>query len=142
MLTGLTAHGSRLTGLRLTGLQAYGFGADRTRTSHPARLCMDALTVKGLHASPIPEEKPMARRFGFVAAVLAVVSLGAAALPMAQATPPAPVVHEWGTFTSVAGPTGEAAYWQALDGPQDLPCFVERFRYVCIKCMLAARIRM
>jgi hypothetical protein len=36
------------------------------------------------------------------------------------------VVHEWGTFTSVAGPNGNAESWQALDGPVDLPCFVHR----------------
>jgi hypothetical protein len=34
------------------------------------------------------------------------------------------VVHEWGTFTSVAGPAGQAIDWQPLSGPQDLPCFV------------------
>jgi hypothetical protein len=36
------------------------------------------------------------------------------------------VVHEWGTFTSVAGPNGNTERWQALDGPGDLPCFVHR----------------
>src|SRR6185369_1563445 len=35
-------------------------------------------------------------------------------------------VHEWGTFTSVAGPDGQAVRWLPQDGPQDLPCFVER----------------
>jgi len=37
-------------------------------------------------------------------------------------------VHEWGTFTSVAGPDGKAAQWLPLAGPGDLPCFVERFQ--------------
>ena len=84
----------------------------------------------------------MARRFGFVAVVLALASLGAAALPVAQ-TPATPVVvHEWGTFTSVAGPEGDAVDWDAQGGPQDLPCFVDRFRYTCVKCMLMSRIRM
>ncbi|MEX2301064.1 MAG: hypothetical protein WD733_09020 [Bryobacterales bacterium] len=36
------------------------------------------------------------------------------------------VTHEWGTFTSVAGPDGRAVRWAGLLGPADLPCFVER----------------
>jgi hypothetical protein len=34
------------------------------------------------------------------------------------------VVHEWGTFTSVAGPDGQAVPWRPFGGPSDLPCFV------------------
>jgi hypothetical protein len=34
------------------------------------------------------------------------------------------VVHEWGTFTSIAGPDGQALQWRPLTGPSDLPCFV------------------
>lgn len=37
-------------------------------------------------------------------------------------------VHEWGTFTSVAGPDGKAAQWLPLAGPSDLPCFVDYFQ--------------
>jgi hypothetical protein len=37
-------------------------------------------------------------------------------------------VHEWGTFTSVAGPDGQSVNWSPLNGPQDLPCFVDRHR--------------
>jgi hypothetical protein len=33
-------------------------------------------------------------------------------------------VHEWGTFTSVAGPDGNAIEWLPAGGPTDLPCFV------------------
>ena len=33
-------------------------------------------------------------------------------------------VHEWGTFTSIAGPDGQAVEWRPLTGPSDLPCFV------------------
>jgi hypothetical protein len=33
-------------------------------------------------------------------------------------------VHEWGTFTSVAGPDGHAIEWLPAGGPTDLPCFV------------------
>ena len=37
-------------------------------------------------------------------------------------------VHEWGTFTTVAGPDGRAVEWLPLGGPNDLPCFVEHFQ--------------
>lgn len=36
------------------------------------------------------------------------------------------VVHEWGTFTSVAAPDGTPLMWAPLTGPGDLPCFVVR----------------
>ncbi|HSU89055.1 MAG TPA: hypothetical protein VLL56_09480, partial [Terriglobia bacterium] len=39
-------------------------------------------------------------------------------------------VHEWGTFTSVAGENGTAITWQPFGGPTDLPCFVDRFWFV------------
>ena len=31
-------------------------------------------------------------------------------------------VHEWGTFTSIAGKDGLTADWLLLSGPNDLPC--------------------
>jgi len=34
------------------------------------------------------------------------------------------VVHEWGTFTSIAGANGASLEWCPLDGPRDLPRFV------------------
>ncbi len=34
------------------------------------------------------------------------------------------VVHEWGTFTSIAGKNGTAIDWRPLDGASDLPTFV------------------
>lgn len=37
-------------------------------------------------------------------------------------------VHEWGTFTTVAGDDGLAVDWLPLGGPTDLPCFVEHFQ--------------
>jgi hypothetical protein len=37
-------------------------------------------------------------------------------------------VHEWGTFTTVAGQDGGAIDWLPLGGPTDLPCFVEHFQ--------------
>ena len=40
---------------------------------------------------------------------------------------PAPLtVHEWGTFTSVAGEDGRAQEWLPRQAPGELPCFVER----------------
>jgi hypothetical protein len=36
-------------------------------------------------------------------------------------------VHEWGTFTSIAGQNGEAMAWRSYATPADLPCFVDRF---------------
>jgi len=34
------------------------------------------------------------------------------------------IVHEWGTFTAVAGADGQAVMWRPLAGPSDLPDFV------------------
>jgi len=59
-------------------------------------------------------------------------------------------VHEWGTFTSVAGPDGGAVDWQPLSGPQDLPCFVTKLNPNSIKSLpvggwlptIKARVRM
>ena len=38
-------------------------------------------------------------------------------------------VHEWGTFTSIAGADGGAIGWTPLNGQDDLPCFVRRLRF-------------
>jgi hypothetical protein len=43
------------------------------------------------------------------------------------------VAHEWGTFTTVAGPDGLAVDWLPLGGPTDLPCFVERYTFGVFK---------
>src|SRR5260370_26632389 len=49
------------------------------------------------------------------------------------------VVHEWGTFTSIAGPDGTALDWLPLSGPSDLPPFVCRFG---VKPLLRGTVRM
>ena len=49
-------------------------------------------------------------------------------------------IHEWGTFTSVAGENGTAISWQPFGGPTDLPCFVDRIRSV--KGALVGTVRM
>jgi hypothetical protein len=38
------------------------------------------------------------------------------------------VVHEWGTFTSIAGKDGVSLEWRPLNGPTDLPKFVHSTR--------------
>ena len=40
------------------------------------------------------------------------------------------VVHEWGTFTSIAGKDGVALEWRPLNGPPDLPKFVHTIQQV------------
>lgn len=51
-------------------------------------------------------------------------------------------VHEWGTFTSVAGPDGEPLFWAPLAASANLPDFVERFQDASPKCTLSGTIRM
>ncbi len=53
---------------------------------------------------------------------LAAPSFAAEGVPTAGGV----VVHEWGTFTSVAGRDGAPVSWITLSGPSDLPCFVNR----------------
>lgn len=68
---------------------------------------------------------------GWAAASMAALMLVlTAAAPGAQvATTPADVVvHEWGTFTTVADQDGVATEWLPLGGQGDLPCFVEFYR--------------
>jgi hypothetical protein len=57
------------------------------------------------------------------ALILSAVSLSAADLSLPASNV---VTHEWGTFTSVAGEHGQPVAWAPLNGPADLPCFVER----------------
>src|SRR5438128_200295 len=52
------------------------------------------------------------------------------------------VVHEWGTFTSVAGPNGDAREWLSLNGSSDLPGFVYRMRDSAFKGGLRGTVRM
>jgi len=49
-------------------------------------------------------------------------------------------VHEWGTFTSVAGVNGDAVAGRTYGGPGDLPCFVNRFGG--FKSVLLGNVRM
>ena len=68
-----------------------------------------------------------------IASVLILVAAGATHHVAANSDPRRddPVdltVHEWGTFTTVAGADGRAIDWLPLGGPTDLPCFVEHFQ--------------
>ena len=51
------------------------------------------------------------------------------------------VVHEWGTFTSIAGVDGKAAQWAPFDVTTDLPCFVHRIK-LGPKSLLSGKCRM
>lgn len=50
--------------------------------------------------------------------------------------------HEWGTFTSIAGPDGDSIGWLPLTGSTELPSFVEHFREVAFKGGLRGTVRM
>ena len=59
------------------------------------------------------------------------------------------IVHEWGTFTSIAGKDGVALEWRPLNGSTDLPSFVHTvqeavkgLRHPSLKADLAATVRM
>jgi hypothetical protein len=78
----------------------------------------------------------------FVAPVLAV---SAAAFLMAaniHSVPSDLTVHEWGTFTSVAGEDGTAIEWDALGCKNDLPEFVNDYGYRGFKWRLQGTVRM
>jgi hypothetical protein len=51
------------------------------------------------------------------------------------------VVHEWGTFTSLAKADGKPMFWNSLIGASELPSFVYRTEEArkaqCIKCSMA-----
>jgi hypothetical protein len=51
-------------------------------------------------------------------------------------------VHEWGTFTSVAGEDGAAVEWDALGCKNDLPSFVNDYGYRGFKWRLQGTVRM
>jgi len=70
---------------------------------------------------------------------------GAALLIGANSAGVAPAgltVHEWGTFTSVAGVDGSAVEWNALGCQSDLPHFVNDFGFRDLKWRLQGTVRM
>ena len=77
-----------------------------------------------------------------VKACVAAAGVFVAALAASPAPDPAPLtVHEWGTFTSIAGADGRAVPWRPLTGPPDLPSFVLTTRGQ-IKSSMTATVRM
>lgn len=62
----------------------------------------------------------------------------------ADTIPPSPglVVHEWGTFTSVADSSGRSMRWMPLSAAPDLPCFVNRLHGANPKASLFGLVRM
>jgi hypothetical protein len=59
-----------------------------------------------------------------------------------QQSVPDLTVHEWGTFTAIAGKNGRAVAWSPLGGLTDLPGFVEHFSLTNFKLGLRGTIRM
>src|SRR2546422_7026381 len=67
----------------------------------------------------------------------------------AKASKDSLIVHEWGTFTSIAGKNGVALEWRPLNGASDLPKFVHTMqegfaglRHGSTKADLTALVRM
>jgi hypothetical protein len=79
---------------------------------------------------------------GAIAACLAIPSLSRSPVVERGDAASDLTVHEWGTFTSVAGPDGQAIEWLPLTGSTDLPGFVEHFRDAQFKCGLGGTVRM
>ncbi len=75
----------------------------------------------------------------FAASLVLVNVLSAAELPREQHPV---VVHEWGTFTSIATETGASSRWAPLTGAADLPCFVARLGPIGFKDRAFGFVRM
>ena len=76
-----------------------------------------------------------------LAFALLAFSLGGWLIADEQHEAPDLTVHEWGTFTAIAGKEGEAVEWTPLSGT-DLPQFVEHISDVNFKLGLRGTIRM
>jgi hypothetical protein len=99
-----------------------------------------------LHASKSPYSVLRISLIGLVASMLAVAFGASWPRTRARAADAEPdlIVHEWGTFTSVAGSDGQAVEWSPLGKwppATDLPSFVENF-FLAFKAGLRGTIRM
>jgi len=74
---------------------------------------------------------------GLLTLACASLLFGAGQRPSSELT-----VHEWGTFTAVAGKDGNAIEWAPLNSSTDLPNFVEHFSNSNFKLGLRGTIRM
>ena len=63
--------------------------------------------------------------FQFLPAVLLFLLITSVVLPKPVNDDLQVTVHEWGTFTSVAGEDGKAIEWRTYRSHDDLPCFVD-----------------
>jgi hypothetical protein len=72
----------------------------------------------------------------------ALTTIAAAVVFAAEIQPSGLTVHEWGTFTSVAGVGGAPLSWNALGCGDDLPKFVNDYGYRGFKWTLNATVRM
>jgi hypothetical protein len=84
----------------------------------------------------------MTRRLMPACAVIFAAALFASAAARGDHGSTGLTVHEWGTFTAVAGEDGRPVQWMALGGPSDLPCFVKRAPNLPDKSRLWATVRM
>jgi hypothetical protein len=80
-----------------------------------------------------------ATRFLPLLVIPAAVLLGAASAGYSPSN--ALTIHEWGTFTSVAGPDGAPVDWNAIGCRSDLPAFVNEYGYH-LKSALRGTVRM
>jgi hypothetical protein len=76
------------------------------------------------------------------AAALAIATALLAATKVDSVPPGGLTVHEWGTFTSVAGEDGSAIEWNVLGCKSDLPTFVHDFGYRGLKLGISGTVRM
>lgn len=76
--------------------------------------------------------------------VTAIVTLATLAVSAAELNGPNTpiVVHEWGTFTSVAGDDGDPVDWAPIFGAPDLPCFVDHLNIGLAKWQISGLVRM
>src|ERR1700676_2229495 len=86
-----------------------------------------------------------ARRFAALAAALLAAFFAVSLVRHASAkqlTDSSLVVHEWGTFTSIAGADGAAVEWLPFPAKSDLPTFVEHSASASFKGGLRGTVRM
>lgn len=76
-----------------------------------------------------------------VALLLGTIGTVTPAAPPQPLAVTGPIVHEWGTFTSIAGDDGRAVEWLPQAGPSDLPAFVYASRFGP-KALLRGTVRM
>ncbi len=77
-----------------------------------------------------------------LASGLLAIGLGGWLIAGEEQAAPDLTIHEWGTFTAIAGRDGHAMEWSTLTGSDDLPQFVEHISAANFKAGLRGTIRM